>query len=134
MEWKRFLWAVLAAGLVSSFTDWLFAGVLFHEKYNAYPEVWRPALRHSDTAAIAGSIALGFLTSASFIGVCLAFGVRGYESTLKLAVLCWLMVPLPLLITNALFIKFHALVVVSHSLGWLAKLLVAALAVALLLS
>jgi len=134
MKWKRFLWAVLAAGLVSSFTDWFFAGVLFHEKYNAYPEVWRPALRQSDTAAIAGSIALGFLTSGSFIVACLAFGVRGYEGTLKLAVLCWLMVPLPLLITNALFIKLHALVVVSHLLGWLAKLLVAALAVALLLS
>jgi hypothetical protein len=39
------------------------------------------------------------------------------------------MVPLPLLITNALFIKLHPLTVVAHALGWLVKLLVAAAAV-----
>jgi hypothetical protein len=134
MEWKRFLLAVLTAGLVSTFTDWFFAGVLFHEKYNAYPEVWRPALRKNDTPAIAGGIVLGFLTSASFIAACVAFHIRAYQDTLRLAALCWFMVPLPLLITNALFIKFHPLIVVSHSVGWLAKLFVAALAVAFLLA
>jgi len=132
MEWKRFLLAVLAAGVLSSFTDWLFGGVLFHEKYNVYPEVWRPALRKSDAPAILGSIALGFLTSAAFVAVCVAFHVYGYRNALRLAALCWLMVPLPLLITNALFMKIHPLVVVSHSLGWLAKLCVAALVVATL--
>jgi hypothetical protein len=134
MEWKKFLLAVLVAGVLSSFTDWLFGGVLFHGKYNAYPEVWRPALRKSDAPAIAGSAALGFLTSAAFVAACVTFRVQGYENTLKLAALCWLMVPLPLLITNALFIKLHPLVVVSHSLGWLAKLFVAALVVASLLA
>ncbi len=55
------------------------------------------------------------------------------DGTLVFAVLVWLMVPVPLLITNALFIKLHPLVVVSNSLGWLAKLVVAALSVTLLL-
>jgi hypothetical protein len=43
---------------------------------------------------------------------------------------CWLVVPLPLPITNALFIKRHPLVVLSRSLACLAKFFVAALVVA----
>jgi hypothetical protein len=39
--------------------------------------------------------------------------------------------PLPLLIVNALYIKFHPLTVVAHALGWLAKLVVSALAAVL---
>ena len=37
----RVFLAILAAGLATSLTDWLFMGVLFHEKYLAFPEVWR---------------------------------------------------------------------------------------------
>ncbi|HXX43618.1 MAG TPA: hypothetical protein VEJ38_02745 [Candidatus Acidoferrales bacterium] len=132
MNWPRVLLAVLTAGLVSSFTDWFFAGVLFHDKYLAYPEVWRQSSGKSETPAVAWSVVLGFLTVAAFIIACEEFHVRGYAATLELAALCWFMVPLPLLITNALFIKLHPLVVVSHSLGWLAKLVLAALASVLL--
>jgi hypothetical protein len=37
----------------------------------------------------------------------------------------WIIAPLPLMITNALFIKLHPLNVVANSLGWLVKLLLA---------
>jgi hypothetical protein len=134
MNWKHFLLAVLAAGVASSFTDWLFAGVLFHDKYFAYPEVWRQKLRQDDTGAITWSMILGLLTSAAFMATCVVFNIHGYRSTLEFAALVWLMVPLPLTITNALFIKLHPLIVVSHSLGWLAKLALAALAAGWLLS
>jgi hypothetical protein len=133
MDWKHFLLAVIAAGIISSFTDWFFGGFLFHAKYNAHPEIWRASLRKNDAPAIAWSIALGFLTSAAFVAACAVFHLHGYSETLTLAGLCWLMVPVPLLITNALFIKMHPLIVVSHSLGWLAKLAVAALAAGFLL-
>jgi hypothetical protein len=133
MEWKHFLLAVLAAGFVSSLTDWFFGGILFHAKYSVYPEVWRASVAKSETSAVTWSIMLGFLTAAAFIFTCTVFHAHGYAETLRLAVLCWLMVPIPLLITNALFIKLHPLVVVSHSLGWLVKLGVAALAASLLL-
>jgi len=43
------------------------------------------------------------------------------------------MVPVPLLITNALFIKIQPLTVLSHALGWLAKLAIAAIIAAWLL-
>jgi hypothetical protein len=134
MNVERFLLAVLAAGVIGSFTDWFFGGILFHGKYLAYPEVWRQTGGKSETPAVAWSIVLGFLTAAAFMGVCVAFAVHGYRASLELAGLCWLMVPVPLLITNALFIKMHPLIVFSHALGWLAKLVVAALVAAWLLA
>jgi hypothetical protein len=134
MNWAHFLLAVLVAGFISSLTDWFFGGILFHDKYSAYREVWRRSVVKNETPAVAWSIALGFLTSAAFITICVVYQVHGYRGTLTLAGLCWLMVPVPLLITNALFIKLHPLTVLSSALGWLAKLIVAALVAAFLLA
>jgi hypothetical protein len=127
MDWKHFFLAVLVAGTAASFADWLFAGVLFHKKYVAYPEVWRPGLIEGrDAGPIAGATALGFVSVAAFLVACGKFEIHGYGATLGFACLAWLMVPVPLTITNALFMKIHPLIVVSHSLGWLAKLAIAA--------
>jgi hypothetical protein len=126
----HFLLATLVTGFIASLTDWIFGGILFHDKYSAHPEVWRVGAGKNETPAVLGSVGLGFLTSAAFVGACMAFSVHGYRASLELAGFCWLMVPIPLLITNALFIKLHPLVVVSNSLGWLVKLAVAALAAA----
>jgi hypothetical protein len=46
-----------------------------------------------------------------------------------LALAIWLVGPLPLLIVNGLFIKLHSAITASYSLGWLVKLVVAAVAV-----
>jgi hypothetical protein len=129
----HFLLATFVTGFITSLTDCVFGGILFHGKYSAYPEIWRQGPSRGEAPAVAWSIALGFLTSAAFVSACIAFGVHGYRASLELAGLCWLMVPVPLLITNALFIKLHPLVVVSHSLGWLAKLGVAAVVAGFLL-
>ena len=134
MDWKHFLIAVLVSGIAASFADWLFAGALFHAKYMAYPEVWRPSLlQGKDSGPIAWSVALGFMSVAAFLASCEIFAIHGYASTIKFACLVWLMVPVPLTITNALFMKIHPLIVMSHSLGWLAKLLIVALAAGWLL-
>jgi hypothetical protein len=133
MDWKHFLTAVIVTGFVSSLTDWFFGGILFHDKYGAHPEIWRQGPNKSEAPAVAGSIVLGFLTSTAFMTACIVFAVHGYRASLELAGLCWLMVPVPLLVTNALFVKLHPLIVLSHSLGWLAKLGVAAVAAGVLL-
>lgn len=133
MDWKHFLVAVVLSGIAGSFADWFFAGVLFHDKYMVYPEVWRPTLRQNDARPIAWSMILGFVTYAAFMAACVVFNIHGYRSGLQFAVLLWLMIPVPLTITNALFIKLHPLIVVSHSLGWLTKLVIAALVVGWLL-
>ncbi len=43
------------------------------------------------------------------------------------------MIPVPLLMTNAVYIPMSRRIVVSHSLGWLARLLVTAVCVAIVL-
>jgi len=135
MNWGRFALAALAAGVVASFTDWLFMGVLFHAKYNAYPEVWRKSVASgADGKAVAWSTVLGLVTCSAFIFTCQRLHLYNYDTTLKLALAVWVIAPLPIVITNALFIKMHPALVFSHSLGWLAKLVVAALAVVLILA
>lgn len=128
--------AIVLSAFVASFTDWFFGGTLFHSKYMAYPEVWRsqPGDRAGENRAITWAMILGLLTSIGFVCACLAFGISGYAHAFEFAALIWLAVPLPLLITNALFMKIHPLTVVSHSLGWLARLLIVGAAVGWLLS
>jgi len=78
-------------------------------------------------------IALGFFTCAIFIYICAGLNLYDYGATLKLALCMWLALALPIIITNALFIKLHPLVVLAHSLGWLARLTVAAICVRLIM-
>ena len=47
----------------------------------------------------------------------------------KLAVAVWLIGPLPLILTNAAFMKLHRVFVVSYAIGWLIKLTIVAVAV-----
>lgn len=44
------------------------------------------------------------------------------------------MLPLPLMITNALFIKLHPVVTLSHAIGWRVKLAAAGVVAAWLLA
>ena len=126
MNWTHFALATLAAGIASSFTDWFFTGILFHDQYRAYPEVWRK--RTSEGSTIAWATLLGFVTAASFMTACVIFEIHGYSRALVFAAICWIMAPLPFTIMNALYIKLHPLVAVAHALGWLARLIVAAIA------
>jgi hypothetical protein len=120
--------ATLLSGLAASLTDWIFFGVLFHDKMLVYPEVWRGGAG-GEGKTVAASILLGFVTCAGFVFTCSAFQIHGYSSALEFAVAIWVMAPLVIVVTNALFIKLHPLTVVAHSLGWLVKLLLAAVAV-----
>lgn len=128
--------AVLVSAIVSNLTDWFFFGILFHDKYFAYPEVWwrQPGAKGGEGKAIAASTVVSLLTIIAFICACNIFAIRGYKPALEFAALIWLIAPLPLNITNSFFIKLHPLIVVSHSLGWLARLVVVAAAVGWLLS
>lgn len=133
MSYWRIALAIVVSGTVAMFADWFFGGVLFHKQYMAHPEIWRYiGKRQEESRAIAWSVALGYVTCAAFVFACRIFQVRGLAHALELAALIWFIAPLPLLITNALFIKMHPLTVVAHSLGWLAKLLIAGAAVGLL--
>jgi hypothetical protein len=133
MEWIRAVGVIVVGGFVSSMTDWFFSGILFHEKYNAYPEVWRRPDGAGESKAILGSIGLSLVTGGAFVSILRLYGIAGWERTLLLAFLLWCAGCVPVFVTNALFVKFHPLVVVSITLGWLVKLEVLAAASVLLL-
>jgi len=131
VTWSRFAFAVLAGGIASSLTDWLFMGDWLYRTFNAYPEIWR-VHGGNETKAILWASLLPFLTCAVFDGVCVRLHLHSCSSTLKLGLAVWLMAPLPLIIVNSLFIKIDLRIAAAHAVGWLVKLLVAALTLSLI--
>lgn len=133
MDMIRCALAIVAAAFVCSFTDWLFMGILWHEKYLAYPEVWRRKMGDpGENKAVLWACLLNVLTAAVFVSLCARLDLRGL-SAFKLAAALWIGFPVPLLVGDALFIKLHPKITLAHCLGWLAKLVVAAAAVAVIL-
>jgi len=124
MNGMRFALVVFGAGLVASTTDWLFAGDWIHKRWT-YPEAWRK----DEGRAIALTSPLPFLTCGLFAYLALRLGLHTFAGLLKFAFAIWLLGPLPLILTNAAFIKLHRMFVLFYALGWLVKLLIAASAV-----
>src|SRR3569623_1217157 len=58
------LWAILLGALLGSLADWLFAGVLFHHRYQRFPEVWRSG---NERQRIVAAQALAVVTAAAFV-------------------------------------------------------------------
>jgi uncharacterized membrane protein len=127
MTWARFLLAVVVSGLATSFTDWLFMGMLFHGKYRETPEIWRITPGGSDTRSIVASSLLGVLSCAAFIFLCRWTGALTVRSELHTAGIVWIAGPVPIIFSNIVWIKMNPLLGVSHSLGWLARFAVSGL-------
>jgi len=123
MTWTHLATIVIGAGVASSLTDWFFAGDWLHRRWT-YPEIWRPG----EGRAIALSAPLPFLTCAVFAYVTAALDLHSTASTVRLAAAVWLMGPLPMILTNAAFMKLHRVFVASYAIGWLVKLLIVAVA------
>ncbi len=133
MNWTRLALAVLVGGGVSSMTDWLFMGDLLYKRFDRHPEIWRNRGGAGEATAIAWSSLLPFFTCGVFALLCVHEHFLSYRATLTLAVALWLIAPLPMLIANAIWMKISPPIAASYSLGWLVKLLVAALCVVLFL-
>ena len=125
MHSTRLVLIVIGAGIVSSLTDWFFAGDWLHRRYT-YPEVWRQG---DEGRAIALTSPLPFLTCGVFACVIAWLGLH-LAGAVKLAIALWLIGPLPLILTNAAFMKLHRVFVASYAAGWLVKLLIVAVATA----
>lgn len=125
MNWTRFIVVVTGAGVVTSLTDWFFAGDWIHRRYT-YPEIWR---RGAEGRAIAMTSPLPFLTCGVLAYLIAWLGLHSLGSALKLAVAVWLIGPLPLILTNAAFMKLHRVFVVSYAFGWLVKLTIVAVVI-----
>jgi intracellular septation protein A len=125
------LWATLLGALLGSLADWLFAGLLFHHRYQRFPEVWRSG---NERPRILAAQALALVTAGAFVLLAWKLHQTDLRGAMKLAAMVWLIGPLPLLVGNALFIKIDHLVTASHAAGWLAKLLLVAGATAWLVA
>ena len=134
MPWGRMALAVLASGILSSLTDWLFAGDWLYKRFDRNPEIWRYSGGEGESEAILWSSLLPFVTCFVFVLVCEGLHLHSYRGTLKLAVAIWLIGPLPLTVVNALWLKLAPAIAASWAFGWLVKLALAAVAVVLILS
>jgi hypothetical protein len=72
MHWTRFILVVLGAGIVTTMTDWFFAGDWIHRRFT-YPEIWRTA---SESRAIAVTSVLAFVTCGAFVYQAMWLGVH----------------------------------------------------------
>ena len=114
------LWAALLGALLGSLADWLFAGVIFHDRYHLTPETWRTG---EQGKRIAAAQALTLISSAAFVALAWKVHQTDLRGALKLAAMIWLIGPLPMLLANAMFIRIDNRVTASHAVGWLVKLL-----------
>src|SRR5471030_460622 len=119
MNWR--FWAAVGAGLVlASLIDWLFAGVLFHDRYQTHPEVWRT--NGPNPRALIAAQALSVPTVIGLIALLSWTHTTSLPSALIVAALVWAVAAAPAIIANGLYIKIDPLVVTSHTIGWLVKL------------
>ena len=123
--------AIAVSAFLTSLTDWFFFGVWMHERYRTHAEVWRrPRGGPGQGRAVAWSALLYCLTNIAFVVLCAAFGITGCADALLAAVLAWVALPVPMLVTNTLFLKLDPVLLVPHGLGWLVRLVVTAVVVA----
>jgi hypothetical protein len=129
MHGTRLALITIGAGIVTSLTDWFFAGDWLHRRYT-YPEIWRQG---GESRAIALTSPLPFLTCGVFAYVTARLGLHSVAGSVKMAVAVWLIGPLPLILTNAAFMKLHRVFVASYAISWLIKLAIVAIGVGLFL-
>jgi len=92
----RFLLVVVPVGMVTSLTDWFFAGDWIHRRF-ASEGIWREG---SEAKAIAMTALLPFLTCAVFAYTAYRLDLGSLRNTIKLAAVIWVIGPLPLILTG----------------------------------
>ena len=127
MSWNRFVLVVVIASVVTSFSDWLFMGVLFHDKYNAAPEIWRSSAGKNERRLIVYSQLAGVLSCAAFVYLCTQTNALTIPRNLGAAVAVWLAGPVVVITQMVLWTKLHPLIGASQSLGWLVRFIVTGL-------
>ncbi|HVU19514.1 MAG TPA: DUF1761 domain-containing protein [Rhizomicrobium sp.] len=120
--------AVFVAGTLASFTDWFFMGMLFHDRYQRFPETWWPRDKSNETMPILYSTALGYITAAAVIWLCALAGVDGVMSGLKVAFIAWLAGSFVQVATTHIWVRIDLKVSFAHALGYLARFLIAGVA------
>jgi hypothetical protein len=120
--------AIIVSAVLVGLADWFFGGILFHDKYQAYPEVWRP--RESNRYAIIAAQVLALVSAIAFVVMAAKLQQTDFSKAFTLAFWIWLIGPVPIYLTNFAFMKLHWQIVAAQVTGWLVKLLLMALVTA----
>ena len=113
MHWTRLILIALGSGIVTSLTDWFFAGDWLHRRFT-YPEIWRQG---AESRAIALTSPLPFVTCFVFAYAAARLHLNYPSGALKFGAAIWVIGPLPLILTNAAFMKLHRVFVTSYATG-----------------
>lgn len=125
VNWGRLCLAIVAAAVAGSITDWLFFGMLFHDKYLVYPEVWKKREEGGAGGQIAQASIVGLIASAALIVLCVGLHVETYRAALKLAAAVWFVASVPVIANDHIFMKLHPALFVSHAVGYLVRFMIA---------
>jgi hypothetical protein len=132
MNW-HIIAAIAVAGIASTFTDWLFMGVLFRDRYMKYPDTWWPGVAEGkETRAIIMSSVLDFVTAAAVVVLCIVAGVHNIKGGLIVAALAAAAGPLVTTITNGFWIRIDPAITGAHTVGYIVRFLLAGVAYALI--
>ena len=101
--------------------------------FKAASRLRRSGGKGSESWKAALTTPLPFLTCAAFAVLAQRTGNNSLRGSVKLAPAIWVIAPLPLILTNAAFLKLHRVFVGGYLLAWLVKLLIAAVAVGVFL-
>jgi hypothetical protein len=127
LNWGRFILVVVIASGVTLFSDWLFMGILFHEKYQQAPELWRSPAGGNERRLIIYSQLIGILSCGAFTYLCTQGNALTIPRMLAAAVIVWLAGPVVVIAHMVLWTKLHPLIGASQSLGWLVRFIVTGL-------
>jgi hypothetical protein len=118
--------AIAAAGTVGSFTDWLFMGVLFHDAYRRYPEVWRDGvIGGTNRTPIIWASVLGYVMTAGVVGLCVLAHANSVAAGLEVGALAWIAGPPVVIVVANMFVKIDPKITFAHCAGYAARLLLA---------
>jgi hypothetical protein len=134
MNW-HILAAIAVAGIVSTFTDFVFFGVLFRDRYKKYPDTWWPGVAEGkETRAIILSSVLDFVTAAAVVALCIYAGVHDIKGGLIVGALAAIAGPLVITVTNGFWIRIDPAITFSQTLGYCLRFLIAGIAAGYVLS
>jgi hypothetical protein len=122
MNLVRLVEAVAVAGILSTFTDWLLAGDWLQKRFGS-PDIWR---KNEGVLSVLISTALPFITCAAFIFLAHKLQISGLRNSVKLGLAIWVIGPLPLIVSNTIFLKLHRMHAALYSASWFVKLMIAA--------
>jgi hypothetical protein len=113
-----------ASGVLTTCTDWLIAGDWIQNRFRD-PEIWR---KNGGIVSLLLSTALPFITCAGFILLAYEMQIFGLRNCLKLGLAIWVIGPLPLIVSNAIFLKPLRAIAALQATSWLVKLVIIAVA------